>query len=294
LLDLRNAWPSPLYVHFEVKNGGSLDEEILPGNTSRLMFPIRRIFLPESTKPVPTLDPTRQRQFVVSTGRVSADSERASREAFWYREEILNVVKATWSTKLGTRREGDIELRGIRLSPRMIDAIKIDDIGIDISLSNTFAEHGKHELFTYTFSELIFRISNRTTTPISPFLRIQPSIRNQPHNASLDLAKKIIFNGTLQTPLPEIAARDSVEVSLGLIALCRGEFEVSASVEEARLLDSDATEEKGKNRARVDTRMMVDALIGPKERRIWHSREPCILTVRDEVSDDDDDDRSDD
>jgi hypothetical protein len=293
LLDLRNAWPSPLYVHFDIKNGGSLDEEILPGNTSRLMFPIRRIFLPESTKPVPTLDPTRQRQFVVSTGRVSADSERASREAFWYREEILNVVKATWSTKLGTRREGDIELRGIRLSPRMIDAIKIDDIGIDISLSNTFAEHGKHELFTDTFSELIFRISNRTTTPISPFLRIQPSIRNQPHNASLDLAKKIIFNGTLQTPLPEIAARDSVEVSLGLIALCRGEFEVSASVEEARLLDSDATEEKGKNRARVDTRMMVDALIGPKERRIWHSREPCILTVRDEESDDGDD-RSDD
>ena len=293
MLDLRNAWPSPLCVHFEVKNGGILDEEILPGNTSRLMFPVRRIFLPEPTKAIPTLDPTKQRQFVVSTGRISADSERASREAFWYREEILSIVHGTWSTKFGSHRSGDIELRGIRLNQRMIDAVKIDDIGIDISLNNNTTEHGKHELFSETFAELNFRVSNRTTAPISPFMRIQPSIRNQPHNASLDLAKKIVFNGTLQMPLPKIPAKEYVDVNLGMIALCRGEFEVSASVEEARLLDSDTAEEKGKSRPRVNTRMMVDAVLGPKERRIWHSREPCILIVQDEEKGDDDDDSDD-
>jgi hypothetical protein len=106
VMDLRNAWPSPLSVHFDVKGGGSLDEEILPGNTSRLMFPVERIFLPESAKPIPTLDPAKQRQFVVSTGRVSADSERASREAFWYREELLSVVQGSWSTKFGAQRNG--------------------------------------------------------------------------------------------------------------------------------------------------------------------------------------------
>jgi hypothetical protein len=292
-LDLRNAWPSPLCVHFEVTNGGILDEEILPGNTSRLLFPIRRIFLSEPAKPVPALDPSRQRQFVVSTGRISAEAERTSREAFWYREEILNILRATWSTKYGSQRKGEIELRGIRLNQRMIEAARIDDIGIDISLSNSTPEYSKHELLTERFSELKFRISNRAANPISPYLRIQPSIRNQPHNASLDLSKKIIFSGTLQQPLPQIPGKESVEISLGLVALCRGEFEVSASVEEARLVDSDGADETGKTRPRADTRTMLDALLGPKERRIWHAREPCILVVRDEDSDDDDDDSDD-
>jgi hypothetical protein len=293
VMDLRNAWPSPLSVHFDVKGGGSLDEEILPGNTSRVMFPVQRIFLPESAKPIPTLDPAKQRQFVVSTGHVSADSERASREAFWYREELLSVVQGSWSTKFGAQRNGEIELRGIRLTPRMIDAVKVDDIGIDISLINSTTEHGKHELITEKFSELVFRISNRTKFPTSLFLRIQPSIRNQPHSASLDLTKKMVFNGTLQMPLPEIAAEESLDVNLGLIALCRGEFEVSASVEETRLSEADAADGKGKQRPRVDTRVMIDSLVGAKERRIWHSREPCILIARDEDSDDDDDDSDD-
>jgi hypothetical protein len=175
----------------------------------------------------------------------------------------------------------------------MIDAVKVDDIGIDISLINSTTEHGKHELITEKFSELVFRISNRTKFPTSLFLRIQPSIRNQPHSASLDLTKKMVFNGTLQMPLPEIAAEESLDVNLGLIALCRGEFEVSASVEETRLSEADAADGKGKQRPRVDTRVMIDSLVGAKERRIWHSREPCILIARDEDSDDDDDDSDD-
>jgi hypothetical protein len=289
LLDLRNAWPSPLQVHLEVTNGSTYDEEILPGNISRIMFPIRRIFLPDPTNSIPALDPSRQRQFVVSTGRVSADTERTSREAFWYREEILKTLHGTWSTRSGCLRKGDIELRSIRLSQRIIDTIKIDDVGIDISLSGNKSRNAKYELLTDSFSELSVRVSNRTTDPISPFIRIQPSLRNQPHNASLDLSKKFIFNGTLQQALPQIPANGSVEVGFNVTALCRGEFEISASVEEVRLLDSDGTAEDGGTRRRADTRTMMDALLGTKERRIWHSREPCLLIVRDEDSDDDDD-----
>lgn len=50
---------------------------------------------------------------------------------------------------------------------------------------------------------------------------------------------------------------------------------------------------RGKVRPRVDTRTIVDALLGAKERKMWHSREPCVLIVRDEDSDDDDDDSDD-
>lgn len=291
LLDIRNAWPSQLHVHLDIPEEGAIDEEILPGNTSRIIFPVPRVFLADPHAGIPALDPSRQRQFVVSTGRVSADSERAGREAFWYREEILKLLHGSWHTKTGSHRSGEIELRGIRLSQRMIEAIKIDEIGIDLSINGTTSK-SRHEISTDGFAELKARISNQTTEPIFPMLRIQPSIRNQSHNTSLDLARKLIWNGVLQQTLPPIPGKGSVEISIGMTALCRGEFEISASVEEARLKDQPLVEEvkEGVMRPRANTRTMMDAVLGVKERRIWHSREPCVVLVRDGDGSDDDDD----
>jgi hypothetical protein len=286
LLDLRNAWPSQLQVHLDIDNGGTIDEEILPGNTSRIMFPIPRVFLSDPSAAIPTLDPSRQRQFVVSTGRISADTERASREAFWYRESILKMLHGTWSTRTGPLRRGSIELRKHGLAQRVVEALKIDDIGIEIFI-NGEGGNAKHEVLTDSFSELKIRVSNRSSESIFPLLRIQPSQSNRPHNMSLDLSKKFVYNGTLQQTLPLLASKDSVEVTIGMTALCRGEYEISASVEEAKLLgDKGAPGEEG-GRPRANTRLMMDALLGTKERRIWHSREPTLLVVTDGDSDDD-------
>ena len=295
LLDLRNAWPSQLHIQLDIAPGGTIEEEILPGNTSRIMFPIGRVFLSDSTAAIPTLDPSRQRQFVVSTGRVSADLERTTREAFWYREEILKMLRATWTTTTGPVRKGHIELRGIRLNQRVIEAIKIDDIGIEISVNgNKSNRERKLEVFTDSFSEVTVKITNHAAEKIFPLLRIQPSLRNQLHNASLDLSKKFIWNGTLQHTLEPLRAHESVEVKLGMMCLCRGEFEISASIEEARLIGlPKAKEEEGESRPRANTRSMMDALLGTKERRIWHSREPCLVIVRDEESSPDEDGKDD-
>lgn len=290
VLDLRNAWPSHLQIHLAITDGPSIDEEILPGNTSRIMFPIRRIFLENPTAPIPALDPARQRQFVVSTGRISADSERAGREAFWYREEILKLLSGSWSTKSGPERKGEIELRAIRLSQRMIEAIKVDDIGIDISV-NKVSGTARHEVHIDTFAEIKIRITNRSAEPILPLIRIQPSVRNQPHNIALDLSKKLVWNGTLQQSLPQLGGRESTEVVLGVTTLCRGDFEIGASVEEARLVGEKGKEETHGKRQRANTKNIMDALLGVRERRIWHCREPCLVVVRD---DDDDDDNIDD
>ena len=291
LLDLRNAWPSPLQVCLDIANGGAVDEEILPGNTSRIIFPIRRVFLEDPSASIPALDPSRQRQFVVSTGRVSADTERASREAFWYREEILKILRGTWVTKSGPQRKGEIELRGIRLTQRMIEAIKIDDIGIELSVNGIGSGSLQHVLFTDSFSELKVKITNRTAETISPFLRLQPAIRNQPHNLSLDLSKKLVWNGILQEVLPDLPGKGTTEIRIGLTPLARGELEISASVEEARLHGPPQGDKPAEGaRPRANTRTMMDAILGAKERRIWHSREPCVVVVRDEGSDDEDDD----
>jgi hypothetical protein len=289
ILDLRNAWPSHLHIHLDITNGGTIDEEILPGNTSRIMFPLRRVFLEDPYASIPALDPSRQRQFVVSTGRVSADSERNTREAFWYREEILKMLRGTWTTKTGPHRDGEIELRGIRLSQRMIEAIKIDDIGIDLWIGGSDSGAAKYELLTDTFSELKARIHNRSSEAISPLLRLQPSIRNHSHSASLDLTKKLVWNGTLQQTLPPLPAKESIEIGVGVTALARGEFEISASVEEAFLHDP-PMRESSEGRPRANTRSMMDAVLGTRERRIWHARESCLVIVRDAAEDDSDDD----
>ncbi|KAE8450136.1 hypothetical protein EG329_006917 [Mollisiaceae sp. DMI_Dod_QoI] len=284
VLDLRNAWPSQLHVHLDITNGSIIDEEILPGNIAKIMFPMPRIFLKDPTASIPALDPSRQRQFVVSTGRVSADTERASREAFWYREEVLRMISATWATKSGPQRNGEIELRALRLTQRMVEAIKIDDIAIDMSINGGPGGNTKHQLLTDAFSEIKVRISNRTSETIYPLLRLQPSCRNQPHNLALDLTKKLVWNGTLQQTLPPLPGMQNLEVSFGVTALARGEFEISASVEEARL-QNPPPEPVQTGRPRANTRQMMDAVLGAKERRIWHSREPFLIVVRDDDSD---------
>lgn len=287
LLDLRNAWPSQLHVHFAIENAGTIDEEILPGNTSRIMFPIRRIFLSDPLAAIPVLDPSRQRQFVVSTGRISADSERASREAFWYREEVLKMLHGTWSTQTGIIRKGDIELRKHGLTQRVVEALKIDDIGIKIFI-NGESGSSKHKILTDSFSQLKVLVTNLATEPIFPLLRIQPSSSNRSHNSSLDLSKKFVYNGTLQQTLPLLNPQESVETVIGITALCRGEYEISASVEEAKLLGSQYSGTVEGGRPRANTKIMMDALLGAKERRIWHSREPCLLTVKDDDNSDKD------
>ena len=123
---------------------------------------------------------------------------------------------------------------------------------------------------------------------------------------ALDLTRKLAWNGTLQRHLSALPARSTTDVVIGATALCRGEFEITASVEETVLWTPPAVEDdddevdggdearKGdeveevvedeearRRREKEDTQAMMDALLGAKERRIWHSRYPCRVSVRD-------------
>lgn len=295
MLDLRNAWPSQLHVHLEVAGGRSIHEEILPGSTARIIVPIRRFLLDNPFAPIPALNPARQRQFIVSTGKVSADSERATREAFWYREEILKTLSGTWRTVSGQERSGIIELRGIRLTPRMVEAIRIEDINVELQINANASDSDADRNYQSHVDEFLILkacIRNRSSNPLYPLLRLQPSLRNHSHNFSLDLSKKLVWDGTLQHTLPVLPANGSTEVSISMTALCRGEFEISASVEEARLWEApeENHNEAAGGRPRANTKALMDNILGARERRIWHTREPCILVVRDNESGDEDDD----
>lgn len=74
----------------------TVDRQARPYNLmiiSRFILPIERFVLPKSvtSAPIPSLT---NRQFVV-TG-LASDVEKAQRELFWYREELLKRVQANW------------------------------------------------------------------------------------------------------------------------------------------------------------------------------------------------------
>ncbi|KAK3680630.1 transport protein Trs120 or TRAPPC9 TRAPP II complex subunit-domain-containing protein [Podospora appendiculata] len=301
LLDLRNAWPSQMHVTLQTDDGAKVDEQILPGNTSRVILPLKRVYLDDPHMFIPALNPTRQRQFVLST-KISPDLERANREAFWYREKLLDSLKGTWRAAASSGgRSGNIELRAMRLTSRMIEAVKIDEVDIKISLvdpSSTDAGSGdaaardstkNQTLFTDEFFQVQVHIRNRTDQPIYPLLRLMPALCHRPLNVALDFTRKFAWNGTLQQVLPLLAGGASTTVATGVTALCRGEFEMTASVEETRLWTMSEEEERrkresgalGAERVRSEVESLADAALGRRERRIWHTRRACKVVVRD-------------
>ncbi|KAI0470812.1 Trs120-domain-containing protein [Xylariaceae sp. FL0804] len=380
LMDLHNAWPSDMEVCLRAGSGATDDarggatttateirEHILPGNTNRVLLPLPRIHLENPHAFIPSLNPHRQRQFVVSTGKITPEIERANREAFWYREKMLELLSATWkmtgaggagATKGGgaggsaqQQRQGTVELRGVRLTPRMIEAVKVDEVGIEISVEGSGSSSSRatttapsssnassvNVLYVDEFARIRVAVTNRTAEPIRPTIRVLPALRHQPQQhqpfplhhhqhhrqqtgggltttattmnttttTSLDLTRRLAWNGTLQQTLarPVEARGGRAVLELGVTALCRGEFEVGVSVEETALwtdTDTDKTmankkkdigssskgeggeSSSGKGRQRSDTHQaMMDAVLGPRERRVWHSRRPCVVVVRD-------------
>ncbi|KAI8658769.1 hypothetical protein NCS55_01154700 [Fusarium keratoplasticum] len=280
-VDLRNAWPSQMAIHLESDDGVSVQEDILPGNTSRVILPVKRVYLEDPHATIPTLNPSRNRQFVVSASKISPEMERANREAFWYRERILGCLRATWKTLSLPKRSGTIDLRNIRLTTRMIEAIKVDEVDIQISVEDANGEAAeKDAAYVDEFMLLKVHVTNRTSQPIYPLVRILPALCHRPANVALEFTRKIAWNGTLQHPMPMLEGHQSAEVSLGMTVLCRGEFEISASVEEVQVWEEPEAL-KSPTRPRSDTQTMMDAALGVKERRIWHSRQPCVLKTRD-------------
>ncbi|KAL7272815.1 hypothetical protein RUND412_004361 [Rhizina undulata] len=283
LLDLRNAWPQPLRIKLSSRDPTGEDEtfeasDILQaGHTSRIILPVKRIFLSNPTTAIPSLSAS-QRQFVVSSTKITAEQERQTRESFWYREEILKNLTGHWE-ELGSSRHGEIELRGIRLNPRMVETVRIEEVGIDLSVVTLEGQAvrrdigGRYILPTTTFQKLLVTVSNRSSRAIRPLLRILPALRNHPVTSALELSRRFAWNGCLQQGMGGIGPGATREVEVGFVVLARGEYEVSASIEEVR--DGEGEQMVGLDGMPVD---VVGRCIG---RRCWVGREGVGIVARD-------------
>lgn len=301
LLDLRNSWPNPLSISLQVRANPTVEDDseeswgksytvneiIQPGHVNRVVLILPKVYLKDAFAAIPSLNPANQRQFVVSASKISPEAERANREAFWYRHELLKLIRGTWNEE-GNGRHGEIELRSIRFSPRMVEAMKLDDVMIEtLIVSDHSVEtddevlqvgRSKFEAPVDEFLTLKTKVYNRSATPISPLLRLQPHLAGLPHNIALDLDKRFSWTGVLQHKLPVIQPGQAVESELGIVALCGGIFEVGATVEEVEL--PKATD-KQQGRARSGTASLLQAdVLGEPKLRSWHLREPCTIVAK--------------
>jgi hypothetical protein len=284
LMDMRNAWPSQMSIRLEGDSGIAVEEDILPGNTSRIVLPVKRIYLEDPHASIPSLLPSQKRQFVVSTSKISPEMERRNREAFWYREKLLDRIKATWQTSSMPKRVGEVEMRTLRVTSRMIESVKVDEVGIAIRVGQN-SDESNNMAYVDEFTEVTVQVTNRTRHPILPLVRLLPALCHRPTNVALDFTRKLSWNGTLQQQLPRLEGGASGCFTMGLTALCRGEFELTATVEEIRVWEAAETEAgaeaKREGRGRSNTQTMLEAALGVKERRMWHSRRPYVVSMRD-------------
>jgi hypothetical protein len=290
LLDLRNSWPNPLSISLHLVPSSTssdvdthaVNEIIQPGHVARIAMVLPKLYLPTAHAAVPSLNPATQRQFVVSTSKISPDVERTTREAFWYREALLQRVRGSWKEDGANGRFGDLELRSIRLSPRMLEAMKLDDVRIDMDIMPDEPDqenverlgYAKFGITTDAFYTLKTTISNRSPRPISPVLRLQPYLSDLTHTVALDLDKRFSWTGALQSKIPVLQPGAEWTYELGIVALCSGVFEMGATLDEAEV-------PKEEGRARSDTQSILQGdIIGEAKLRSWMLKEPCVIVAK--------------
>ncbi|KAI9478517.1 MAG: TRAPP II complex [Benjaminiella poitrasii] len=140
-LDVSNRWTVPFDVQFTIDNRKNETEEkfvytitIQPGSTSRVILPLRRLFLSSEIwhQEIPSFDP--HKQFVVTQQDMLLNEERL--KMFWYREEVLKRIKASWHQPT-TLRTGELNLRpSLRLTETQLGILKKEDVEFLIDINS--------------------------------------------------------------------------------------------------------------------------------------------------------------
>ncbi|KAG2187872.1 hypothetical protein INT44_000622, partial [Umbelopsis vinacea] len=244
-MDVRNIWTTPFDIHFTIRNSLENDQAdddtiyfpvtIQPGLTTRITVPVRRIYLSaeQVVKPVPSVDPSKQ--FVVSQApKIAPEQERARLRMFWYREELLKRLTATWRCS-STRREGDLQLRStLRLTPTQLSVLQKSDIEFLVNIEDSRRlAHRSFEVPSNNFIDMTIAIRNHRAHPLKAILRVQPVQDYGNTLRECDASNNILWQGLLHVILPEIPPNaESAKHRLPLCFLSRGRYNFLFHVED--------------------------------------------------------------
>ncbi|KAI8604589.1 TRAPP II complex [Dissophora ornata] len=252
-LDVRNVWTVPVEVAMLVddsEEGEGLDINkliksttvIQPGNTQRIILPVRRMVLTteQLSRPIPTLS---NKQFVVARGAaLSAEDQAMERALFWFREELLKRVVARWTCKDASGRFGKFDLRTLRLNKSMLNVLKIEDISFLVTLESTAAmrqaeeeeeeeeeekdgekkegklweigqpKRGLEQIGSNRwrcpvdqFAQIRFMVVNRSHVDVKLCLRMQPVQVQGDGTMEYEMGTRMAWHGVLQAPLAKVS-----------------------------------------------------------------------------------------
>ncbi|CAG8526638.1 6126_t:CDS:10 [Ambispora leptoticha] len=231
--DIRNVWHIPFNVTFSVEevdspNQVNISTCIQPSATTRIILPIKRISLTENEimKPIPSLF---DKQFVVSKEpKGTKEQERLILSLFWYREFLLKKLTATWECPTG-HQKGTIDIRSLRLNKSMLNILRINDISFFVEIQEaphiTKLSLNRFRCPVNEFVHIRFVVFNRQEKPAKLCIRIQPVLSYSDGLMEYDLSGRVVWNGLLQTPLPNIDAKSSTTYTLPVCFFSRGDFQ---------------------------------------------------------------------
>ncbi|KAF9971645.1 hypothetical protein BGZ73_005399 [Actinomortierella ambigua] len=266
-LDVRNVWTVPVEVAFLVddsEEGEGLDVDkliksttlIQPGNTQRIILPIRRLALSTAhiTQPIPKLT---NKQFVVARGAAQQSEEdlQLERSLFWFREELLKRVVARWTCRDNSSRYGRFDLRTLRLTKAMLNVLKIEDISFLVQMEPTEEmlealaeerdrqdpnEEGENSSLRRleqigsnrwrcpieTFAQIRVSVVNRSNKAVKLCLRMQPVQVHGDGTMEYDMGTRMAWHGVLQAPLAKLGPDSTTSHVLPVCFYGRGEFKV--------------------------------------------------------------------
>lgn len=244
-LDVRNTWTVPFDIQFNVDNseGGENQDNklkstvtIQPSITKRIVLPLKKLFLTSEQRlqPVPSFEPNKQ--FVVSQApKMAPEQERARLQMFWYREQLLTRVTASWKCKDGSGRQGSMNLRrSLRLTALQLGVLKKGDIEFIVDMpANHIVGHRQFQCSVNSFVHMKVTIVNRQTRPVKLILRVQPVQSYNDGAKEYDLTEKLLMQGVSQLVLPEIPPHGGeYATEFPLCFLSRGKFEFLYHVED--------------------------------------------------------------
>lgn len=210
VLDLRNAWRESFEVTLWTKDSSdnevaSVTQTIDSQKSSRFLLPLKwnGVSAEKLAQPIPSLS---SRQFVVDS-----KTTQEQIQSFWLREELLKYIGGTWRLSAdGELRSGQVELRGLQLSKKMVAVLRTEPLVIQMEVTTPAP------LTIESRAVIRTKIVNKTSKKKYGMLRFIP---NDTHN--------ILWAGNLQQPV-SIEPESEQSVDLEFLPLAWGSYEWTA------------------------------------------------------------------
>ncbi|KAI0928535.1 hypothetical protein AcW1_005748 [Taiwanofungus camphoratus] len=232
-IDVRNTYGLPFEVTFERRQSGGENEStttlVPPGSTSRLILPIKKFSLSEGyiSRPIPTLS---DRQFIVAKSSLTSAEEKAQRELFWYREELLRIVCGRWKEN-GGARTGELSLRQQRMTLPMLEALRTETARIDMSLFHYDANHTPREVPVDPSGGKFLPQPNEFVYLRTRVTNLSPSELILTLNLYLEPSQHVIHQGLLlDIPIGRLKQGEAHETETPIAFVSGGSFDFHADV----------------------------------------------------------------